>query len=180
MNKIIFGIVAAAVLSAVIATSMTSMAKSAEPEIGHNAVTVLVGFKRIPAGDFLHLYDSTPHPVAVGHIAVHVDCDGEGKGIVSIALGVAPDLEVIDLTMDNMVHDLSTHGEMCIYHADLPPEHDMKVTDIAIINTGNKDVRLGGTAGVVIHVASFGEAIEHEEHGAEEEHEMEEEHEGGG
>ena len=37
-----------------------------------------------------------------------------------------------------MVHELSTHGEMCIYHVDLPPEHDMMVTDLAIMNTSTR------------------------------------------
>ena len=53
-----------------------------------------------------------------------------------------------------MVHELSTHGEMCIYHVDLPPEHDMMITDLAIMNTSSKAIRLGPTATVVIHVHS--------------------------
>lgn len=164
MNKIMFGLAAVALFSTIIAVSFATSAKSAEPEIGHNSVTVLLGFQRIPAGDFIHLYDSTPMPIAGGHFAAKVDCDKDGKGIVSVALGVAPDLKIIPLTTDNMVHELSTHGQMCIYHVDLPPEHDMKVTDLALINTSNHEVRLGKTATAVIHVYSYGEPVEeHEE-----------------
>ncbi len=72
-----------------------------------------------------------------------------------------------------MVHELSTHGEMCIYHVDLPPEHDMMVTDLAIMNTSSKAIRLGPTATAVIHVHSFGEAMEHEAHDVDETHEGE-------
>ena len=103
---------------------------------------VLLNYKRIPAGDFIHLYDSTPMPIAHGHFAVKVDCNEDGDGIASIALGAAPNMEIIKLTMDNMVHELSSHGEMCIYHVDLPPEHDMVVTDLAVINTSNSSIRL--------------------------------------
>ncbi|MEM2760793.1 MAG: hypothetical protein QXU32_03565 [Nitrososphaerales archaeon] len=165
MNKLLLGLGVLAVVSTVIAISMATMARSAEPQVGHDSVTVLLTHKRIPAGDFIHLYDSTPMPIGSGHFAVKVDCDKDGKGIVSIALGVAPDMEIIPLTMDNMVHDLSTHGQMCIYHIDLPPEQGMAVTDLAVINTSKSPIRLGPTATAVIHVHSFGEAMEHEEHG---------------
>lgn len=98
--------------------------------------------------------------IADGHFAVKVDCDKDGKGIVSVATGAVPDLKIIPLTVDNMVHELFTRGQMCIYHVDLPSEKGMKVTDLAVINTSNHEVRLGKTATAVIHVHSYGEPIE--------------------
>ncbi|MEE8132256.1 MAG: hypothetical protein V3T40_01620 [Nitrososphaerales archaeon] len=52
----------------------------------------MLNYKRIPAGDLIRLYDSTPMPIAHGHFAVKVDCNDDGDGIVSIALGTAPNM----------------------------------------------------------------------------------------
>ncbi len=63
-----------------------------------------------------------------------------------------------------MVSDLSKLGKMCLYHVDLPPEHDMMITDIAIGNPTSKTVKLGATSSVTIYANSFGDGVEHEEH----------------
>lgn len=162
MNKVTFALVAVAIFSSIMALSFATVAKSSEPVIGPNSVTVLLNYKRIPAGDFIYLYDSSPHPIADGHLAVKVDCDEQGNTPIAVVVGVAPDLHVIRLTHeDNMVHELSVHGEMCIYHMHLPPEHNMEVTDVAIINTGDRPFRLGPTAMALIHVHSYGEPVAH-------------------
>ena len=163
MKNIVLGVAGTAVFATIIAISLASVVDSATPEIGTDAVTLLLNYKRIPAGDFIHVYDSTPFPIAQGHVAVKVDCNEAGHGIASLAIGVAPELEVKKLTMDNMVHELSSHGDMCLYHIDLPPEHGSMITDVALMNTSNKSIRLGPTATVVMHVQSFGDEMEHKE-----------------
>ncbi|MEM2855949.1 MAG: hypothetical protein QW416_02460 [Candidatus Nitrosocaldaceae archaeon] len=126
-----------------------------------------LGYQRVRPGQFIHIYDTTPYPITSGHLAVHIDCDDEGVGVLAAAIGSVPDVEIIEFNMKNMIHESSEHGEMCLYHLDLPPEHDMIVTDISLINTGDKWVRLSPEAGVTVTVHSLGEAIE-EKHGHEE------------
>lgn len=122
-----------------------------------------LAFKSIPAHDYMHLFDSTPDTLAGGHFAIKVNCDEDGNGAVDVLMGVAPEMNMIKLTMeDNMVHELSTHGKMCLYHIDLPPEDspDMLITDIALSNPSDQRVRLGPTASYTIYVNAWGEQVE--------------------
>ena len=164
MHKVVLGLVLIATFSTVVAVSMASLAKSEEIHGGHDSVTVLVGNKKIPPGDFIHLYDSNPMNIVGGHLAVKVNCDDDGKGIVSVVVGVAPDLKVITLTTENLVYELFTQEKICIYHMSLPPE-DVTVVDIGLINTSDKSVRPGPTATVVIHVHAVTQLMQHESHG---------------
>jgi hypothetical protein len=126
-----------------------------------------LAFKTIPANDYMHLFDTTPDTITGGHFAIKVNCDDNGNGAVDVLMGVAPEMNTIKLTMeDNMVHELSTHGQMCLYHVDLPPEDspDMKVTDIALSNPSDNKVRFGPTASYTIYVNSWGEQVEEEDH----------------
>jgi len=128
-----------------------------------HAMTYLA-WRSIPANDYMLLFDTTPDTIAGGHFAIKADCDEDGNGAVDVLMGVAPDMETIKLTMEeNMVHDLSTLGKMCLYHIDLPAEHDLLVTDIALFNPSDQLVRFGPTATVTIYVNAFGEPLEHEE-----------------
>lgn len=124
--------------------------------------TLLLGYQRVRPGQFLHLYDTTPYPITSGHIAVHIDCDDEGIGELAVGVGSAPDFEIIELSMANMIHESSEHGNICLYHLDLPPEHDMIVTDVILINTSDEWVRLAPEAGVTVTIHSLGEAIAEE------------------
>ncbi|MFQ5969193.1 MAG: hypothetical protein ACE5J2_01675 [Nitrososphaerales archaeon] len=163
MHKVVFGLAAIAIFSTIIAVSMASLAKSQEPQAGHDSVTVLLSNKKIPSGDFIHLYDSFPLRIVGGHIALKVNCDEDGKGIVSVVVGVAPDFEVIDLTTDNMVYEVFTQRKTCVYHMNLPPE-GVEVVDIGLINIQDKSIRLASTATAVLHIHGVSEAISHEEH----------------
>lgn len=141
-------------------------AESAETSNDKLHVTQYLAFKNIPANDFLHLFDTTPDTIAGGHLAIKTNCDENGDGLVDVLMGMAPDMETVKLDhKDNMIHELSTHGKMCLYHIDLPVEHDLLVTDIALSNPSDHSFRFGPTATVTIYVNAFGEPVEHEEHG---------------
>lgn len=121
-----------------------------------------LAFKSIPAHDFMHFFDTTPDTIAGGHFAIKVNCDQNGNAKVDALMGVAPEMNTIKLGDDNRVDALSTPGQMCLYHIDLPPEDnpDMKITDIAISNPSDQSIRLGPTASYTIYVNGWGEQIE--------------------
>jgi hypothetical protein len=65
-----------------------------------------------------------------------------------------------------LLPELSTPGELCLYHADLASEQGGNLTtDIAIQNAGEEDVELPATSTVVIGVNKVlpGAAEVHEE-----------------
>ncbi len=176
MKPIVIALIAIAVIGSIAIGLSTNMSKAEEKmmttsnmthNMTHDTATILLDYQRIRPEKFIHLYDTTPFSIKSGHIAINVDCDDEGMAVVDLAVGVAPEMEIIKLDMKNMVHDLSEHGVMCLYHLDLPPEEGMLITDIALINNSNKMVRLGPEAGVVIHIHELGEAVDG--HGSQEE-----------
>jgi hypothetical protein len=129
-----------------------------------DSVFALLADQTIPASGFIHLYDSTPYSIRNGHIAAKIPCDDESAPLLNILVGVAPNLTPAPL---ELVPPLSTAGELCLYHVDLPaPEQanatsanatsanatTTMVTDIAIQNPGDEDVALPPTSTVVIGV----------------------------
>lgn len=124
-----------------------------------DSVFALLADQTIPASGFIHLYDSTPYSITNGHVAAKIPCDDESAPLLNILVGVAPDLTPAPL---ELVPPLSTAGELCLYHVDLPPPAQANataanatttmITDIAIQNPGDEDVTLPSTSTVVIGV----------------------------
>lgn len=124
-----------------------------------DSVFALLADQTIPASGFIHLYDSTPYSIRNGHVAAKIPCDDESAPLLNILVGVAPDLTPAPL---ELVPPLSTAGELCLYHVDLPPPAQANataanatttmITDIAIQNPGDEDVTLPSTSTVVIGV----------------------------
>jgi hypothetical protein len=129
-----------------------------------DSVFALLADQTIPASGFIHLYDSTPYSIRNGHIAAKIPCDDESAPLLNILVGVAPNLTPAPL---ELVPPLSTAGELCLYHVDLPAPAQANataanataanatttmITDIAIQNPGDEDVTLPSTSTVVIGV----------------------------
>ena len=138
-----------------------------EGEAGVTAVrdstAILLAGETIPAGSFIHLYDSTPDAIATGHVAAKIPCNEESNATLTILTGSAPNLQPVEL---ELLPELSTAGELCLYHADLASEQGGNMTtDIAIQNAGEEDVELPATSTVVIGVNKVlpGAAEEHHE-----------------
>ena len=142
-----------------------------------DSIVVLLTDQTIPSNDFLHLYDTTPYFITNGHVAAKIPCDDESAPLLNILVGVAPDLAPAPL---ELVPPLSTPGELCLYHADLPTPAQANatttanataanatmITDIAIQNPGDEDVTLPSTSTVVIGVNEIEQgAHSHEEEG---------------
>lgn len=122
-----------------------------------DSVTVLMDDKTIPSKGFIHLYDSTPSTVTVGHVAAHLPCDDNGDSPVKVVAGLAPNVSPLNMTL---VQQLSVKGTVCMYHTDLPP-NNQTITDIALLNPTSKSITLPDTTSIVIHVSDFGVQAEH-------------------
>jgi hypothetical protein len=124
-----------------------------------DSVFALLADQTIPASSFIHLYDTTPYSIISGHVAAKIPCDDDSSPLLNVLVGVAPNLTPAPL---ELVPPLSTAGELCLYHVDLPAPGQANatsanatatmITDIAIQNPGDEDVTLPSTSTVVIGV----------------------------
>lgn len=154
-------------------------AATAEEEQGHasnetategtttvrDSVFALLADHTIPASGFIHLYDTTPYSIKNGHVAAKIPCDDDSTPLLDILVGAAPDLTPTPL---ELLANLSTPGELCLYHTDLPAPSEQAnatgttanatstnatmITDIAISNPSDEDVTLPSTSTVVIGI----------------------------
>jgi hypothetical protein len=132
-----------------------------------DSVFALLADQTIPASGFIHLYDTTPYSIKNGHIAAKIPCDDESAPLLNILVGAAPQFTPAPL---ELLANLSTPGELCLYHVDLPaPASEQQanttnttttannttgamITDIAIQNPGDEDITLPSTSTVVIGI----------------------------
>jgi hypothetical protein len=127
----------------------------------HDSVTVLMDGKTIPGRNFIHLYDSTPSSISSGHVAAHLPCDGGGEATVQVVGGIAPDVTPLNMTL---VEQMSTLGNICMYHVDIPQQNGTAITDIALLNPAEQSIVLPDATSVVIHVSEFAAAGGEGEH----------------
>jgi hypothetical protein len=131
-------------------TPTVMFASAQQPITVRDSTAILLAGETIPGGSFIHLYDSTPDAIATGHVAAKIPCDENSNATLTILTGSAPNLQSTEL---EPVPELSTPGELCLYHADLASEQGGNMTtDIAIQNAGEEDVELPATSTVVIGV----------------------------
>jgi hypothetical protein len=156
LGVLAFAVGALAFLSA----PMASLTPAIAQQTVRDSVFALLADQTIPASGFIHLYDSTPYSITNGHVAAKIPCDDESTPLLNILVGVAPNLTAASL---ELVPPLSTAGELCLYHVDLPPPAQANatsanattttmITDIAIQNPGDEDITLPSTSTVVIGV----------------------------
>ncbi len=119
---------------------------------GQDSVSVLLDGKTIPSKSFIHMYDSTPSTISVGHVAAHLPCDSGGDTTLNVVAGIAPDLSPLNFTL---VDKLSVLGTVCMYHSDIPPREGAAITDIALLNPTEQSITLPDTTSVVIHVSEL-------------------------
>jgi hypothetical protein len=143
-------------------TEAEDHAEDSETFVVRDSTTVLLGFKTLSSGNYIHLYDTTPYMIVNGHVAAKLPCDENSETPLNILIGSAPDLSPADL---ELVSELSVPGKTCLYHADLESDDEHMVTDIAVQNPTDKPVRFPSTSTVVIgvnEIASMGEHGHHE------------------
>lgn len=150
-------------------TGMAGMTNMTETEHAYNksahvvrdSVAELLEGRTIPAGQFIHLYDSTPYMITNGHVAVNVPCEDNSTASIQVLMGQAPNFTAAEL--ENLP-ELSTPGEMCLYHVDIAP-HEEVITDVAIANPGDSDLDFPPGSTAVIGINEIMPGAEEGEHG---------------
>lgn len=118
--------------------------------ITRDSQTLLLEDRSIPEGSFIHLYDSTPYKIMNGHVAAKLPCNDDNSTGVNVLIGQAPDFQQAEL---ELVSELSTPGELCLYHVDIASDQTSTITDIAIQNNSTEDeIDFPPTSTVVIGV----------------------------
>jgi hypothetical protein len=128
-----------------------STAQDSEGTVVRDSQTVLLEGKTLPANDYIHLYDATPYMIKAGHVAAKLPCDSKSETSLKVLIGQAPNLKPADL---ELLKELSKPGAMCIYHVDVESTKQVNgtITDIALQNPTNKEVKFAPTATIVIGV----------------------------
>ena len=150
-------------------TEMAGMTNMTETEHAYNksanvvrdSVAELLEGITIPATKFIHLYDSTPYMITNGHVAVNVPCEDNSTASIQVLMGQAPNLTEAEL--ENLP-ELSTPGEMCLYHVDISPQEEV-ITDVAIANPGAEDLEFPPGSTAVIGINEIMPGAEEGEHG---------------
>ena len=111
--------------------------------------------------------DLTPFATSIeghSHIAMKAPCNEDGSPKVTIATGVAPNLNSLDTgtaisngSLNRNHLDLSAEGKSCLYHAELPNG----TTDIALVNTSNETLSFDEGAYYSVTITVHGTAIQH-------------------
>lgn len=114
-----------------------------------DSATVLLEGVTIPAGSFIHLYDTTPYKIVSGHVAAKLPCNTDNATDVNVLVGQAPNVSSSEL---EFVSELSNAGELCLYHVDLASDSANTITDIAIQNNSTGDINFPATSTVVIGI----------------------------
>jgi hypothetical protein len=139
----------------------TEHAYNKSANVVRDSVAELLEGITIPATKFIHLYDSTPYMITNGHVAVNVPCEDNSTASIQVLMGQAPNLTAAEL--ENLP-ELSTPGEMCLYHVDIAP-HEEVITDVAIANPGDSDLEFPPGSTVVIGINEIMPGAEEGEHG---------------
>ena len=175
-NKVQSITLAAILLAAVGSTSILisstaqySNAQEHTSTVVRDSAVVLLGERTLPANNFIHLYDTTPYMIMNGHIAAKLPCNDQSESPLKVLIGSAPNLAPAEF---ETVNELSTPGEMCLYHVDLESHPDTAngtITDIALQNPTDDNVQFPSTATVVIGVNEIAPGAEAEHEGSVEE-----------
>jgi hypothetical protein len=133
-------------------TAQYSNAQEHTSTVVRDSAVVLLGGRTLPANNFIHLYDTTPYKIMNGHIAAKLPCNDQSESPLKVLIGSAPNLAPAEF---ETVKELSTPGEMCLYHVDLESHPDTAngtITDIALQNPTENNIQFPSTATVVIGV----------------------------
>ena len=167
-KKSLIAILAAVITSMVFmnATNTTpATAQGAENQTGgtvvRDTVTLLLSNQVIPGMSYIHLYDSSPYTIVNGHVAAKIPCDDDSEAELNILTGSAPNFQPAELELID--GNLSTPGQLCLYHVDIPQANVTTTTDIAIQNPTDSSIDFPETSTVVVGVNEIMPSAE--EHG---------------
>jgi hypothetical protein len=152
-KKSLIAVLAAVITSMVFINTASTTPATAQAPTGtvvRDTVTLLLSGQSIPAMSYIHLYDSTPYKIVNGHIAAKIPCNDDSESTLQILTGSAPSFQPAELELID--GNLSTPGELCLYHVDIPQENVTTTTDIAIKNPTDNSVDFPETSTVTVGV----------------------------
>ena len=152
-KKSLIAILAAVITSMVFINTASTTPATAQAPTGtvvRDTVTLLLFGQMIPGMSYIHLYDSSPYKIVNGHIAAKIPCNDDSEAELKILTGSAPAFQPAELELIN--GNLSTPGELCLYHVDIPQENVTTTTDIAIQNPSDSTIEFPETSTVVVGV----------------------------
>ena len=152
-KKSLIAILAAVITSMVFINTASTAPATAQAPTGtvvRDTVTLLLAGQTIPGMSYIHLYDSTPYKIVNGHIAAKIPCNDDSESTLKILTGQAPAFQPAELELIN--GNLSTPGELCLYHVDLPQANVTTTTDIAIQNPTDSSIDFPETSTVTVGV----------------------------
>jgi hypothetical protein len=152
-KKSLIAVLAAVITSMVfmnIANTTPATAQAPTGTVVRDTVTLLLFGQVIPGESYIHLYDSSPYKIVNGHIAAKIPCDDDSEAELNILTGSAPAFQPAELELID--GNLSTPGELCLYHVDIPQENVTTTTDIAIQNPSDSTIEFPETSTVVVGV----------------------------
>jgi hypothetical protein len=152
-KKSLIAVLAAVIISMVFMNTANTTPATAQAPTGtvvRDTVTLLLSNQVIPGMSYIHLYDSTPYKIVNGHIAAKIPCNDDSQAELNILTGSAPAFQPAELELID--GNLSTPGELCLYHVDIPQANVTTTTDIAIQNPTDSSIEFPETSTVVIGV----------------------------
>jgi hypothetical protein len=124
-----------------------------DPVVTGDTETILLDGYELPESSYIHLYDSTPYEIRSGHIAAKLPCeDINVSNSILVVAGKAPNLSPLSL---ELVSELSTPGDMCLYHGDIVSASGRTITDIALQNNSTENIEFPETSNIVISVSEI-------------------------
>jgi hypothetical protein len=152
-KKSLIAVLAAVITSMVFINTANTTPATAQAPTGtvvRDTVTLLLFGQVIPGESYIHLYDSSPYKIVNGHIAAKIPCDDDSEAELNILTGSAPAFQPAELELID--GNLSTPGELCLYHVDIPQKNVTTTTDIAIQNPTDSSIDFPETSTVVVGV----------------------------
>ena len=151
-KKSLVAVLAVIITSMVFINTANTTPATAQAPTGtvvRDTVTLLLSGQSIPAMSYIHLYDSSPYKIVNGHIAAKIPCNDDSEAELNILTGSAPSFQPAEL---ELIGNLSTPGELCLYHVDIPQKNVTTTTDIAIQNPTDSSIDFPETSTVVVGV----------------------------
>lgn len=152
-KKSLIAVLAAVITSMVFINTASTTPATAQAPTGtvvRDTVTLLLSGQSIPGMSYIHLYDSTPYKIVNGHIAAKIPCNDDSESTLQILTGSAPSFQPAELELID--GNLSTPGELCLYHVDIPQENVTTTTDIAIKNPTDSSIDFPETSTITVGV----------------------------
>jgi hypothetical protein len=152
-KKSLIAVLAAVITSMVFMNTANTTPATAQAPTGtvvRDTVTLILSGQSIPGMSYIHLYDSSPYKIVNGHIAAKIPCDDDSEAELNILTGSAPAFQPAELELID--GNLSTPGQLCLYHVDIPQANVTTTTDIAIQNPTDSSIDFPETSTVVVGV----------------------------